>query len=232
MLKIAIVEDEDIHYETLKGHLLKFADESGSDFDISWDNSPLHFIDTYKCQYDILFLDIKMPGITGMQLAKQIREIDPHVVIIFITSLAQYAIEGYTVQAVDYILKPIIFEEFKLKMTRLIKKHFQEMAGKAIICTKNKAKYKISVKDIIYIDTNVHQVNIHTEDDEYSRYCSMGDIEKELKDQGFLKINSCFLVNKKAISGINHDECVLKNGTSLKISRSHLKEIKDAFKAA
>lgn len=229
MIRVAIIEDETIHAENLQAVLNRYAEENGKSFDIKWYQSPLNFKDTYSCQFDMLFFDIKMPGIDGMQLAKKIREIDHNVVICFTTSLAQYAIEGYSVNAVDYILKPYSYEEFQLKMNRIFNKFLKE-EKKYILCQKDRAKYKIPVDNIIYIDTNIHQVGVHTEHESYTRYASMGEIEKELAGCGFMKINSCYLVNTKAIQSVHRDECVMKNGTSLKISRSHYKEVSSLFK--
>ncbi len=229
MIRVAIIEDEEEHAKTLQNFLKQFEAEANKELDIVWHQSSLSFMEEYKCQYDVLFCDIKMPGIDGMKLTKQIREIDPNVVIVFTTSLAQYAIEGYTVNAVDYILKPFSYGEFKLKMTRIFTK-FLKCDSKYVLCQKDRAKYKINVEDIYYIETNIHQVIIHCERDVYNRYCSMNEIEKDLSGLGFIKINSCYLVNTKIIESVHKDECRLKNGKSLKISRSHVKEINEMFK--
>lgn len=229
MIKIAIIEDEQQHLDRLTEILSIYQKETGNEFEIASFTSPLLFVETYKCEYDLIYLDIKMPGIDGMSVARSIREIDPKVILVFITSLAQYAIEGYSVNAVDYILKPYSYEEFKLKMNRIFNKFLKD-EKKYIVCQKDRAKYKIAVKDIYYIDTNIHQVGVHVEHTSYTRYCSMGDVEKELKDYGFIKINSCYLVNSKHIASVHRDECLMKNGISLKISRSHVKEVNDFFK--
>lgn len=229
MIRIAIIEDEQIHLDRLIAILEQYSKETSNEYKISSFSSPLLFIESFKCDYDLIFLDIKMPGIDGMQVAHHIREIDPKVVLVFITSLAQYAIEGYSVNAVDYILKPYSYGEFKLKMNRITNKFLNE-EKKFILCQKDRAKYKINTKDIYYIETNVHQIEIHTENDSYTRYCALGVIEKELQGAGFVKINSCYLVNTRHIASVHKDECTMKNGISLKISRSHTKEISDLFK--
>ncbi|MCQ2772782.1 MAG: LytTR family DNA-binding domain-containing protein [Bacilli bacterium] len=229
MIKVAIIEDEQIHLDRLISILEQYSKETSSEYEITSFSSPLVFIDSFKCDYDLIFLDIKMPGIDGMKVAHHIREIDPKVVLVFITSLAQYAIEGYSVNAVDYILKPYSYGEFKLKMNRIANKFLVE-DKKYIYCQKDRAKYKIATDDVYYIETNIHQVEIHTIDDSYTRYCALGVIEKELQGLGFVKINSCYLVNLRYVSSIYRDECIMKNGALLKISRSHIKEISDLFK--
>lgn len=228
MYRIAIVEDEEIHYDVLNGHIANFSNESNKVFDVTWYKSPLVFLDSFKMQYDIIFLDIRMPGMDGMQLARAIRKTDPKVVIVFITSLAQYAIEGYSVNAMDYVLKPVSYEEFKLKITRILHK-VATHEETTILCSRDKTKFKINIDNVYYLESNIHQVIVHTLDGEYYRYGSMSEMEKELKDRNFKKINSCFLVNMLYVSGVKKDECIMKNGDSLKISRSHVKEISSLF---
>ena len=118
MLNIAIVEDEKEMSNCLRDYLIKFFNEENISIDVSiFDNGNI-FLEKYKLNYNLIFLDIKMPSIDGMEVAQKIRKIDKNVMIIFVTSLAQYAIKGYEVNAFDYILKPIDYYNFKLKMSR------------------------------------------------------------------------------------------------------------------
>ena len=101
---VAIVEDEDIHAKTLADFLTDFAAEEGIDLSFTRYGNAVDAAEDYKGQFQMVFLDIMMPGMNGMELAKEIRQNDPRVCLIFVTSLAQFALEGYEVEATDYLL--------------------------------------------------------------------------------------------------------------------------------
>ena len=111
LLRIAIVEDEKKAQDTLRGYLERFGKENDITFLIDVYGTPVMLLDQYKAEYNIIFLDIQMPDINGMDAARRIRAIDSSVVLIFVTSLTQYAIEGYEVEALDYIVKPVQAQE-------------------------------------------------------------------------------------------------------------------------
>ncbi|MCR5490570.1 MAG: LytTR family DNA-binding domain-containing protein [Bacilli bacterium] len=227
---IAIVEDEEIHAKTLSGFLFDFAKEEGIELTINHFESSVEAAETFKGQYDILFLDIMMAGMTGMELAKEIRKADPKVMIIFVTSLAQFAVEGYEVEATDYILKPLNYAEFSLKMHRAFSKlpsgdqtvlHFTSQSGFIVV----------PVEDIYYCETSGHSVIYHAANGDYRKHQPMKDAEKEMAPFGFLRINSCYLVAKKEIIGIKNHFVVLRNGERLLISRPRLSDVIATLKA-
>ena len=107
MYRIAIVEDEEQDYLRAQGYLNRYGQEKNISFNIQRYESAEVFLTNYQSQHDIVFMDIRMGGMDGMRAARKLREMDQAVILIFLTSLAQYAVQGYEVDALDYILKPL-----------------------------------------------------------------------------------------------------------------------------
>ena len=122
MYRIAIVEDQSGDAGKLKALLESYAASAGLDFAIAWFQNASKLLDGYRHQYELIFMDIRMPGVDGMQAAHELREMDHTVALVFLTSLAQYAVESYEVEATDYILKPITAAALALKLPRILGK--------------------------------------------------------------------------------------------------------------
>lgn len=120
MLKIAIVEDERECQEALIEHLRKYEKDKNEAFIVRIFNDGIDILDDYSADYDLIFLDIHMKYQDGMTTAKRIREVDADAQIVFITALAQYAIEGYKVNALDFILKPVVYEQLAMTMDKVL----------------------------------------------------------------------------------------------------------------
>jgi two-component system response regulator LytT len=230
IIKTIILEDEAAQQKQTEEFLQKFSAENGNvSFDVSAFSAPMEFLETYRYDADLIFLDIRMPGISGMDVAKEIRKNDSGVTIVFITSLAQYAIEGYSVQAEDYILKPLKYSEFKLKMTRIIPK-IDSSSGKTITFASEKGIFKLNSDDITFIETMRHNLDYHTNDKKvYRRHLSMRECEKELEDYHFLRINQAYLVNLAYADSIVKGSMILKSGEELKISRPRMSSVLKTF---
>lgn len=221
---VAIVEDEDVHAKTLEQFLSDFAAEEGIDLAFTRYGSAIDAAEDYKGQFQVVFLDIMMPGMNGMELAREIRQSDPRVCLIFVTSLAQFALEGYEVEATDYLLKPLSYPEFKLKMHRAFSKvsssdapvlRFQSYGGFLIV----------PIEEIQYCETSGHSVIYHATSGDYRKHQPMKEAEKALQGMGFLRINSCYLVARKEIVGVENRFVVLRNGERLLISRPRLSAV-------
>ena len=103
MIEIAIIEDTDIHARTLQAYLQRFADENQAAFYTTVFHNAVAFLENYSAKYDVVFMDIAMPYLNGMDAAHALRKLDKDVLLIFITSLAQYAVQGYDVDAFAYL---------------------------------------------------------------------------------------------------------------------------------
>lgn len=118
MYTIAIVEDDKTQAESLKEYLLRYAAENGEAFAVKTFANAVVFLENYTAVYDVVFMDIKMPYLNGIAAAHKLRELDKNVLLFFITSLTQYAIRGYEVDALNYIVKPVEYNEFALKFRK------------------------------------------------------------------------------------------------------------------
>ena len=107
MLRIAIVEDDRNYIQQLQRYLQRYSQESEQAMDISVFTDGDEITEGYRPVYDIILMDVEMSFMNGMTAAQEIRKLDPEVVIIFITNMVQYAIQGYSVGALDYVLKPV-----------------------------------------------------------------------------------------------------------------------------
>lgn len=115
MLRIAIAEDEPAVAEQLQGYVVRCCEENQQQADVTIFPDGMALVENYHAIWDIILLDIKMPNLDGMHSAQRIRQLDPAVILIFVTSLARFAIKGYEVDALDFILKPVKYPAFSLK---------------------------------------------------------------------------------------------------------------------
>ena len=121
MIRVAIVEDEDIAARQLEQCLQQY--ESGHDirFSSCRFRDALEFLEQYQPLYDLIFMDIGMPGLDGMEAAVRLRAMDSVTPLIFVTSMVQYAVRGYEVDALDFVVKPVRYPTFELKLRRALR---------------------------------------------------------------------------------------------------------------
>ena len=146
-MNIALIEDEIEEYRKFDEFINKIHLETNIEIKISYFDDPIKFISSYKYQFDVIFMDIELPNINGMKASHKLRELDENVPLIFVTNLSQYAIEGYSVKALDYILKPLnyfILKGIILKLNNII----SNKEAKYLIVKDKEEMMKINVDDI------------------------------------------------------------------------------------
>lgn len=229
MLRIAIVEDEKQCQASLIEHLYRYEKEHADNFIVRTFSDGIDILDDYTSEYDLIFLDIHMKYQDGMTTAKKIREFDNSVIIVFITALAQYAIEGYKVNALDFILKPVAYEQFEGTMDKVLKTADKYHKSKEIIVSDDGAKRKIDTEDVYYIEVAGHTIVIHSKQGVYeTRSKSLKVIAEELKEYGFVQSGQSHLVNLKYVERIKGD-AITVGGDELFLSRSRKKDFIAAF---
>lgn len=210
MYQICIVDDEDNSLNQLKEILLKFFKGKSIQVDIFSFNNPVNFIDKFiPNKYDIIFLDISMPQINGIDVGKKIREKDISTTIVFTTSLIQYALSGYEVNAFDYLLKPINYSSLALTLQRWLK--LQNNNDNSITIKYKNSFIKLDIISILYIEVIDHKLIIHTKNEDYSLRDSLDNYIDKLKDYNFSLCNRCYLVNLKYVSKITQDNVIVGN---------------------
>mgnify|MGYP004713040671 FL=1 len=228
-MRIAVVEDNDLEAAVIDKYLKKFAEENDLQIDCSRFSDGNEVVREYQCTWDLILLDIEMPLMNGMEAARKIREKDSEVIIIFITQMAQYAIEGYSVKALDYVLKPVNYGMFAMKMRRVLHE-FQMKQTDFILLQKKSQMYKLPLEALCYVEVYGHTIIYHTLEEEISITGSrtIKQIEKELTEKGFFRCHQCFLVNLNHVKQYDK-ESVQIDGKEIPISRSRRKEFLQAL---
>ena len=224
MIKIAIVDDDKTVSEVLEKFILTFGNEKNTLFDIQSYTDAVDFLNGYKCDRDIIFLDIEMPHIDGIRTAKKIRERDENVILVFVTNFSQYAIKGYEVRAFDYILKPVRYTNLVMTLERIVNVLEHGRNDVYINLQLKDGVARISVSDILYIEVANHDVFIHTlQADDYKVRGTISSYAGQLKDKHFVLCNSCYLVNLKYVKRIDK-ESVYVGDDVLHISHNKRKD--------
>lgn len=221
VIKAAVVEDDSRCREQIVGFLKRYGEEKNIGIEITEYADGKEITENYRPCYQVIFLDIEMPMLDGMKAAQAIRQKDSQVVIVFITNVARYAVKGYEVGALDFILKPLKYEPFALKMNRIVRMADQP-SEKSIMVTVGSDIYRIPVPKLLYVEVVRHQVVYHTTEEDICVRSSLKEAEKLLLENGFEKCNTCYLVNLRHVKGIK-DNYVLVGSEKLQISRARKK---------
>ncbi len=217
MIRILIAEDDPQCLRQMKQFLSDYSQESGHAFHITHYNNGEDLVEHYQPEFDLLLLDVDMPFVDGMTAAALIRKRDPEVVIVFVTNLAQYAIQGYSVNALDYILKPLNYFSFSQHLARALR-YVRKQEGDYLTVAVKGGILKFEVGDIFYIERLGHQLMLHTRDGIHTSSATLQQMEEALSGKGFVRCNKGYLVNLAHVSGVQ-DGCAVVQGEKLLISR-------------
>lgn len=222
MYRILIVEDMPAEADLLRGHLQRYAREKNLSFSIEALSSALEFINSRHVA-DLVFMDIDMPGINGMEAAEILRGYDTETPLVFVTNLAQYAVRGYAVDAVDFVVKPVEYGDFAMRMDRAMRVVTRNAERSLALPTADGIRV-VSQGDITYVDLAKHDLRYHLVDGtELRERGSLRAAEQQLDPQSFLRISSGCLVNMARVERIGRESVTMADGAELFYSRSQRK---------
>jgi len=222
MIRIVLAEDDAQQRQLLKEHLARFSREAGVELDVAEFEDGAALLFHYQPIYDIILLDIEMPRTNGMEAAKKIRAQDSHVVLIFVTSMAQYAIQGYKVRAQSYILKPVNYYSLYPELLEAVNTVKKRRSEKALLLPTQDGLIKVPIADICYIESRRHTLLIHTTEETYAIRETMKRVTEQLEGEPFAHSSVSFLVNLTQVTGIYKTEAVV-GGDRVPISRQKYK---------
>ena len=221
MLRIAVVKNEKSCSDLLKEFIDRYCKENGEQARIVSFGDGIDIASDYTAEYDIIFLDTVMKHMDGFKAAEYIRRKDKNVIIVFVAPDAKYAVKGYSVEALSFMVKPVNYSEFSNEMSRCVEK-IKNCRGKFVVLATENGINKIAVDSIVYIESQNHKMNINTTEKLYSVYETMKSLESRLPKEQFSRCNNCYLVNLDYVKGV-HGEYARIEGEELKISRSRRK---------
>ncbi|MBQ9826615.1 MAG: response regulator transcription factor [Firmicutes bacterium] len=222
--KLAVCDDEKVMIRQLASYLGQIQDEIADSFEVSYYSSAEELTAHLDKSTEILLLDISMGGMTGMEGARRLRESGYAGDIIFITSMEQYAIEGYSVQAFGFITKPVVFDEFKDTLLRCLKK--RDSQKKSVLAVETAGGTEIlNINDIIYAEVYQHSTSFTLRRGRHLvSAVQLNEIESKLAPQGFFRCHRSYLVNMRHLTRIGQSELTLSDGSTVPLSRHRSKE--------
>lgn len=221
------MEDEISYRNVLQKYIIDYQKERNVDIEISLFGDGEDIALEYKGGYDIIMMDIQMKFMDGMTAAEKIRSNDEEVIIIFITNMTDYALKGYTVNAMDYLVKPVSYFALQQRLDKAIKQIGSRMSRYISIGIKGGIK-KIDISSIFYIESQGHNLRFVTEDGEYTSRLKMQDMDEKLDSYGFFRAGKGFLINMKKVTGIENNTCLIHK-EAIPISRGRKNEFMESM---
>lgn len=230
-LRVAVVEDEAAMAQQLQTELERFGQENGYAVQVTQFADGARLVEGYRPVWDLIFLDIDMPVMDGLSAARSVRAMDPDVLLLFVTNLAQYAINGYEVGALDYILKPVNPYALNMKLKKAVRQ-LRSGDSKALMLKRGSDVVRVPLSRIYYIEIFNHSLRYHTADAEIEMTgaYTLAGLEKELAGHGFVRCHNCYLVNLRYVDGL-HGNTLTVFGQPLAVSRNRRKAVVEALLA-
>ena len=225
MTRIAICDDEARIRRQLADFLQAYAAETQRDFEILQFEDSNQLLRDYPANLDLLLLDIAMNGLDGVEAAGEVRRVDESVTIIFITSMANRAIDGYRVHAFGFIKKPVDREELRYQLEgALAQIDAKKAMGSYVQLRLPKGTQRLPVYEISYAEVRDHKLFVHVGAETKTFWLSMNELEEQLGGYGFFRPHSAYLVNYRYISHIGAGELTLLNGVTIPVSQHKRKK--------
>ena len=227
MLRIAVVEDNKVYAAQLRDYLRRYEEETKRRVSVTVFSDGEDIVTDYTAEFDIILMDIEMKFMDGMTAAEKIREKDSEVVIIFITNMPQYAIQGYRVDALDYVLKPISYFAFSQRIDRALTR-IKKKEKRYITIQQKGGRMRLDISKLCYVEVRDHDLIYHSTEGEYVSKGSMKEAEDALEGESFFRCNRCYLVNLEYVEHFQGSDITVGSDV-IQVSRSRKKAFLDVL---
>lgn len=231
MYRILVIEDNPAEADVLRGHLRRYEQDEGETFQVVWRRDAFDLGEEDE-GYDLIFMDIELPGMSGMETAKALRSRGTQTPLVFVTNLAQYAVRGYEVNALDFVVKPVSYYGFKLRMDKALQVMRHNATANVVIPTKDGMRVA-RVSELVYVEVRNHEVvwKLDNEEGEFRLRGSLSRAAAQLECAPFTRISNSCLLNMGYVRTIRGSEIHLTTGETLYFSRSRRRAAMDEIAA-
>ena len=226
MLRVAIVDDEPVAREDLARMVARYAEENLIELSVTELSDGAELV-AASPEPDIVLLDIEMGEVDGMAAAHALRDAGVNSQIIFVTNMAQYAIKGYEVGALDFVVKPVRYPVFAFKFRRAVDAASRRRRRRVTVETKD-GLVRLESGEILYVEVSGHRLVYHTSSGDLELWGTMRAAAETLEPSGFALCNVCYLVNLDRVTRLDGDT-VYVGDVALKMSRGKRKAFVDAL---
>lgn len=226
-MRIAVIDDDAQDRAQILTCIEQYFSETGKSYEATVFEDAASFLSDYRYEFDFVILDIDMPGISGINAAKSLREKDPNVTLMFVTNMPQYAIEAYSVEAMDYVLKPVSYPDFKLKMQKA-ERYIARSADAPLILQTKEGTVQRMVSEIHYVESYKHYLHYHTASEAFRVRGKLSEAEERLRPYHFARSGESYLVNLAHLKSIEGTDIIV-GAERLPVSRRFRSEFLSAF---
>lgn len=228
MIRIVLVDDEQIQLTYMTQLLTQASDHLGIKISVDTYLSGEAFLFALEdhLEWELAFLDVEMAELNGMAVAKKLREHVPQMSLVFATAYAEYAVEGYEVQALDYLLKPIKLEKIIKVLERFLAMRPEEVSY--LILEVEGEAVRFALNQIVFLEANKRDILIHTQEDSVTIRMSLAEVA-ELIDDRFVQTHRSYYVNLEFVTHLLKQEVQLSTGETIPLSRRQAKIMQAAF---
>ncbi len=228
MIKIALVDDNKTYLNDVKQMIALFFEGREDSYTLEVYDSGLSFIANYQPNYDVVFLDIEMPHMSGIEVAEFIRKSSDLTLIFFVTNMPQFAAKGYEVNAFDYLIKPVAKEMLFRKLEEALQT-IKDREDLTIIIPGDDGGVILNAKDIVCVEVMDHWLYFYTIKGTYKKLGSLKETEEFLQEAQFVRCNKSSLINLIYVTRMKTDFVELEGQGKIKMSRSRRKVVQEAF---